>query len=169
MQCPKCGFVVKESFRFCPGCGCGLSTQPSSTTGGKSPEQLAHQEKEAKRNQAYPDIDANSSSGHCNEFPGDKEISNPGLRSSQTDTNQDKDDYASERTHNEISTIQEDVPQDGASLSSEKATEDKARLSIDAASQKHRHHPMSVIECLPSLIKHPFQIFQASHFQHHLE
>ncbi|XP_053495453.1 E3 ubiquitin-protein ligase rnf213-alpha [Ictalurus furcatus] len=145
MQCPECGFDLKESFRFCPECGYRLSTQPSSTTGGKSPEEQAHQGKEAKRNQADPDIDANSSSGHCTEFPGarvrEKEISNPGLGSLQTDTNQDKDDYTSERTHNEISTIKEDVPQDGASLSSEKATEDKVRLSIDTASQNTQTSP----------------------------
>lgn len=70
-----------------------------------------------------------------------QEISNPGLGSSQTDTNQDKDDYTSERTHNEISTIKEDVPQDGASLSSEKATEDKVRLSIDTSSQNTQTSP----------------------------
>lgn len=50
-------------------------------------------------------------------------ISNPGLTSSLNDTNRDKD--VSERTH------KEDEPQDGASLSSEKATEEKTRLSID--------------------------------------
>lgn len=41
-----------------------------SFAGGKSPEQLAKQEKDGKPNQPDPVIDANSSSEHCTEFPG---------------------------------------------------------------------------------------------------
>lgn len=60
-------------------------------------------------------------------------ISNLGLTSSLNDTNQDKD--ASERTH------KEDQPQDGATLSSEKTSEEKTRLSIDTASQNTQTSP----------------------------
>ncbi|MCJ8738385.1 hypothetical protein PDJAM_G00035320 [Pangasius djambal] len=144
MQCPECQCAVKAFFRFCPECGHRLSSQPSKTTGGKPPEQLVHQDKEGKQNQPDSDTDANSSSEHCTEIPGarvrEKVISNPGLTSSLTDTNQDKDGYASERMPNEISTIK-DVPQDGSSLSSEKATEENVRRSIDAASQNTQTSP----------------------------
>lgn len=67
-------------------------------------------------------------------------ISDPGLTSSLTGTNQDKDSHASVRTHNEIATIK-DVPQDGASLSSEKAPEENVKLSTDTASQNTKTSP----------------------------
>lgn len=80
-------------------------------------------------------------------------ISNPGLTSSLTDTNQDNDGYASERTHSETSTNKKDVPQDVAGLSSEKTTEEKVSLSIDTASQKTSPHVQD---------RTPFQYHQMS-------
>ncbi|XP_053368256.1 E3 ubiquitin-protein ligase rnf213-alpha-like [Clarias gariepinus] len=133
MQCPQCEFDLKATFRFCPECGQKLDTQPSRTTGGKSPEQLVHQGKERNQNLTDPNNDAHSPSEHCTKFPEnrgkEKVISNP---------SQDQDGYASERTHNKISTVKEHVPQDGASWSSEKATEGKVCSSIDTLLQnKH--------------------------------
>lgn len=68
-------------------------------------------------------------------------ISNPGLTLSLPDTNQSENCSAFESAPNEISTSKEHVPQDGASLSSEKAIEETVKLSIDTACQNTQISP----------------------------